>query len=175
MSTRPLAECPSPAARKRHKRNNETCNTCDQAKRKPTPRHAPCGTPAARRRHRGKNETCDTCGPVDLTPVPHPCGTYAAYRRHTKKGQQPCDPCTVAYRAHDEARRRARGIPARNHISIDDLITEVRFLIHAGEGEHRILEATGYTNRPHSLRARLTKAGHQDLTNAIFNQWDLAA
>lgn len=110
---------------------------------------------------------------------PMPCGTRAAYKRGCR-----CEPCTTALREYDAAYRqrvnatkppKATNGYARSHISMTDLVTEIRFLINAGEGEHRILTATGYLGREKQLKGRLNKAGHHNLTQAIFNQWDLAA
>ena len=109
---------------------------------------------------------------------PMPCGTRAAYKRGCR-----CEPCTTALREYDAAYRQrvnATKPPkphntTRSHISMTELVQEIRFLINAGEGEHRILTATGYLGRERQLKGRLNKAGHHNLTQAIFNQWDLAA
>jgi hypothetical protein len=60
-------------------------------------------------------------------------------------------------------------------MTIEELITEARFLLNAGEGEARVLQALGYEGRAHSLRTRLTQAGEHTLATAILNPWDLAA
>jgi hypothetical protein len=166
--------CGSYNARRRHKRRGETCETCGTHAN----RLAPCGTEAARRRHQANKQTCDTCGPINYSrPAPQPCGTPAAFQRHKRHGQEPCDPCRVAYRAADAAKRRKNPATTapRSETNLNDLLTEIRFLLNAGEGEHRILQATGYEGRAKSLRCRLTKAGHHDLAAQVFNTWELAA
>ena len=168
------APCGSHNARRRHARNNETCTTCDN-----TPRHqlAPCGTEAARRRHTANNQQCDTCGPRKTRPEPQPCGTPAAFQRHRRHGQTPCEPCRAAYRAADAAKRRKNPAttPPRSETNLTELLNEIQFLLNAGEGEHRILQATGYEGRAKSLRCRLTKSGHHTLAMQVFNSWELAA
>jgi hypothetical protein len=179
--------CGTWQSRRRHARNNETCTVCDASKtthKAPlTPRElAPCGTPSAKRRHRNRGETCQTCTAPKPAPTPRnprplkPCGTEAALKRHYAHGEQPCDTCIEGARKQSRERgetlRRTKGIPQR--ATIEDLITEIRFLINAGEGEHRILQATGYTGRNNALRTRLAAAGQHQLSAQIFG-WDLAA
>jgi hypothetical protein len=137
----------------------------------------PCGTEAARRRHAANNQTCETCGPRKTRPEPQPCGTPAAFQRHRRHGEQPCEPCRVAFRAYDANKRRKTPgtTQPRSETNLTELLNEIRFLINAGEGEHRILQATGYEGRAKSLRCRLTKAGHHNLAQAVFNTWELAA
>ena len=168
------APCGTYNARRRHARHGETCPTCEEmfaAAREA--RLVPCGTLAARRRHLKDGETCTTCDNRFKRPDPKPCGTPAARSRHLRRGETPCEPCITAHRAADAARRRTKGVPPRT--TLDDLLTEIRFLLNAGEGEHRILQATGYEGRAKSLRTRLTQAGHQDIALQIFNSWELAA
>ncbi|MFE4229160.1 hypothetical protein ACFRJ8_14875 [Arthrobacter sp. NPDC056886] len=102
-----------------------------------------------------------------------PCGTYAAYRRHHQAGEPPCEPCTTANREYRANLRRANGINANTKAA--DLIEDITFLLNAGEGEHAILKATGYTNNPASLQRRLQKHGRNDLYNRVVNNWELAA
>lgn len=48
-------------------------------------------------------DTGDTSAPPAANPggrVLRPCGTWAAYKRHLKAGEEPCDPCRTAGRAH---------------------------------------------------------------------------
>jgi len=194
MSTQP-APCGTKNARRRHVRNNETCNTCQppkqlapcgtkQARRRhvtrgetcttctPKPRTlAPCGTISARKRHKARGETCEPCAPTIV--IPQPCGTRAAYKRHYKNGEPPCDPCVQANRDATNERNRANGTKTRT--TIDDLIEDITFLLNCGEGEHAILKATGYTTHPHSLRDRLQRHGRLDLYNRITNHYELAA
>lgn len=181
-SGRTVHECGTWQSRRRHKRNNETCTVCDNSKPTPKPRTqprelAPCGTQAARKRHKRANDTvCDTCWPTRKTPAPRtlqPCGTIAAAKRHRYSGEPVCEPCLTAERDRATYERRQRGIPER--LTLQELIDEARFLLNAGEGEARILQATGYTGRAGTLRARLTQAGHHQLANQILNPWDLAA
>jgi len=168
-----LAPCGTYNGRRRHARNNETCQVCDKLPHaKPL---APCGTHAARRRHQTNNQTCHTCGPLNPRPEPQPCGTPAAYQRHKRHNETPCEPCRAAYRQADAAKRRKPRTTPRSETNLNDLLTEIRFLLNAGEGEHRILTATGYQGRAKTLRCRLTKAGHHDLANQIFYNWELAA
>ena len=111
---------------------------------------------------------------------PMPCGTRAAYKRGCR-----CQPCVTACQEVDRAYRQrvnaakppktTNNWSTRSNISINELVQEIRFLLNAGEGEHRILVATGYLGRERQLKGRLNKAGHHNLTAAIFNQWDLAA
>jgi hypothetical protein len=174
-----LAPCGTNAAKNRHRRNGETCETCVPVRRETHP----CGTWQSRRRHKRNNETCGVCATTART-VPStprttkprelkPCGTIAAAKRHFAHGEPVCEPCRRAVNEYDTQNRRARGIPER--LTTEDLVTEARFLLNAGEGEARILNALGYTGRPHSLRTRLGKAGHHQLANQILNPWDLAA
>ena len=137
---------------------------------------SPCGTIAARRRHNKQGQTCETCKAGPPTPL-QPCGTPAAWRRHRAHGETPCDACTIAIRAHDTKRRANKQGPPRptTHISTPELITELTFLINAGEGTARILEATGYTGREKALRDRLNKTQHKHLIPRILQPWDLAA
>lgn len=107
------------------------------------------------------------------TPL-QPCGTPAAYKRHKKRGEPTCGPCKEANRK-ESTKYRKRATAPRNGSTLDDLLAEIRFLLNAGEGEHRILVATGYVGRAKTLRCRLTKAGHHDLSNQIFYNWELAA
>lgn len=166
IQPRQIAPCGTKQARERHRRNKETCTTCDDA-RNITPL-APCGTPSARRRHRGRGETCDTCGPIrEYKPRKHnPCGTEQAYKRHKYRGEEPCETCATA---HNERTGH------HSKITIEDLIAEIRFLVNAGEGTHRILQATGYLGREGTLRSRLTQAGQHHLAQQALNPWDLAA
>lgn len=168
------APCGSHNALRRHKRRGETCTTCETlfaaARQK---RLVPCGTEAARRRHRTSGETCTTCDAKFKRPDLLPCGTPAAFRRHKRRGEDPCEPCTTAHRAADAARRRSEGVPART--TTEDLIQEIQFLLNAGEGEHRILTALGYQDRPNTLKSRLYRANRHDLITQIFNTWELAA
>ena len=103
-----------------------------------------------------------------------PCGTRAAYDRHTKDGTPYCDPCRQARR---EYRGQIKGKPRHNinQTPTKDLLEEIRFLLNAGEGTARILQATGYVGREKALRDRLTKHGHAHLANRILNPWELAA
>jgi hypothetical protein len=143
----------------------------------PRTKLAPCGTTAARRRHDKNGEQCPTCGPIKRRPAPQPCGTPAAFQRHKRAGQTPCEPCRVAYRQADAAKRRKNpaNTQPRSETNLNDLLNEIRFLLNAGEGEHRILQATGYQGRAKTLRGRLVTAGQQDLAQAVFNSWELAA
>ena len=102
-----------------------------------------------------------------------PCGTRAAWRRHHAANETPCHPCVMANRAHNTMMRRKKGVPIK--ATTEDLVEEITWLLKAGEGEHRILAATGYTGRAHSLRDRLTRNGHAQLGDRIFNGWELAA
>lgn len=106
-----------------------------------------------------------------------PCGTPAAHRRHARHNEEPCEPCTTAVRNTATQRRRRKGIKLStyNTTPTPQLIEDIRFLLNAGEGEQRILQATGYTNQPRTLRSRLNKAGRRDLVDRIFTTWDLAA
>jgi len=174
-----LAPCGTSAARRRHARNNETCATCTVTRPEPAPATtknkplAPCGTTQARQRHKRRDETCTECGPINQPKQVKPCGTPAALKRHRYHNDPPCDVCLKADRERAEVVRRAKGIP--EHITTEELIQELRFLLNAGEGTHRILTATGYKGREHSLRTRLGKAGHHQLAAQILNPWDLAA
>lgn len=170
-----LAPCGTYAARARHRRNNVICETCGPigVPRKPL---SPCGTKAAKRRHAKRGETCVTCTPAPRPPL-QPCGTTGAWHRHVKRGETPCEPCKQAYRDKNNARRWAQGVtPLAEAITpLPALIEELTFLLNAGEGEARILEATGYTGREDALRERLRKNGHHDLAARIFTPWELAA
>ena len=136
---------------------------------------APCGTAQARRRHKRKNETCQTCEAARPQPKPaHPCGTPAAYQRHKKRGEEACDPCTIAYRA-DQAARKRTTTQARNTLTTDELVDEIRFLLGCGEGEHRILQAIGYAGRWKTLRGRLVQAGYGDVADQVVLPWELVA
>jgi hypothetical protein len=43
-------------------------------------------------------------------PVTQPCGTQAAYKRHQRKGEEPCDPCRLAWAEYQrELYQRRRG------------------------------------------------------------------
>ena len=120
---------------------------------------APCGTETAKRRHKRNNETCPNCPPTRKPLAP--CGTYMALKRHRKNGQT-CETCTAA-------------VTQRNPTPLPDLIEDITFLLNAGEGEHAIVKATGYTGRANTLRDRLNKSGNQDIANRVFNAWELAA
>jgi len=136
---------------------------------------APCGTTQARKRHKRKGETCQACEAARPQPKPiAPCGTPAAYQRHKKRGEEPCDPCTIAYRA-DQANRKRTTTQARNTLTTDELVDEIRFLLGCGEGEHRILQAIGYAGRWKTLRGRLVQAGYGDVADQVLVPWDLAA
>lgn len=136
-----------------------------------------CGTPNARTRHRRRKETCETCDNTrkrqPTTGTPQPCGTPAAYRRHKTHGQEPCEPCTQAYRAQQAERRRGAGTPPRDNIT--DIIEDIEHLLNAGEGEARILQAINYTGRAGSLQQRLRRNGRLDLYTRICTPWELAA
>jgi hypothetical protein len=60
-------------------------------------------------------------------------------------------------------------------VTTPELINEITFLLNAGEGEARILQAVGYVGRNKALRDRLHKANRHDLANRVLNPWDLAA
>jgi hypothetical protein len=63
-----------------------------------------------------------------------------------------------------------------NRTPTPDLIEDITFLLNAGEGEQRILTATGYTGREQALKARLQKHGQTHLYHRITNNhWELAA
>jgi hypothetical protein len=58
-----------------------------------------------------------------------PCGTIAAYQRHRRHGEDPCEPCREANRAHSGPATRARNAAVRRLIDIypdvfDALFTE---------------------------------------------------
>lgn len=168
------APCGTRAARRRHQINNQTCETCETifAKAREA-RLAPCGTEAARRRHRTNNETCTNCPPPTRTNTTtrQPCGTPAAYKRGCR-----CTPCKDARREYDVARRLKAGIkPANETMNTAEVINEIEFLLKAGEGEHRIIQALGYVGRENTLLRRLYRAGRNDLATQIFKQWELAA
>jgi hypothetical protein len=175
-----LAPCGTNAARRRHARNNETCPTCTKTRHKPAPKNtkarplAPCGSTQARQRHKRRGETCNECGPLNQTKELQPCGTVAAAKRHRVHGEKPCPPCLQAERDRSEAARRAKGSKITNTTPFDELIDEIQFLIMCGEGEQRILQATGYTGRAGTLRSRLTQAGQHNLANQVFG-YELAA
>ena len=146
-NTRTPAPCGTWTARRRHARNNQTCETCHAAK-------APKTVPAK--------------------PAPRqlkPCGTNAAYQRHRRRNEH-CETCLTAQRDRDQANRRAKGIPPR--LTNAEFISELEFLISCGEGEQRILKALGYENRLHALHQRLYRTNRHDLAQQIFG-WDLAA
>jgi hypothetical protein len=184
-------ECGTWQSRRRHKRNNETCTVCDATKPAPkepkepnTPRElAPCGTPSAKRRHRNRGETCTTC--TTPKPAPHPTQPQTPPTLRHRSGVagwfavclvafECC--CTDGYRQHARERaqtaRRQKGIPER--ISNADFIEELEFLLNAGEGEKRILEALGYQGRAHTLHQRLYRTKRHDLATRIFG-YELAA
>lgn len=105
-----------------------------------------------------------------------PCGTPAAWRRHRRRNEEACEPCTQAIRAANrERKRRLYGYKPRPEPTGPALVEELTFLLNAGEGEARILEATGYTGRAPSLRSRLSREGRPDLAARIFTPWELAA
>ena len=170
MST--LAPCGTRQARRRHKRNNETCQTCDAALKPRGNKPAPCGTSPARQRHQRRGETCHVCGPITPVQPPKPCGTPAAVKRHRYHGEPVCETCKQGDRDRAETRRRQNGIPERP--TTQNIIEEIQFLLSCGEGEHAILKATGYTGKPTALQTRLQRAKRSDLTAQIFG-WDLAA
>lgn len=170
-----LAPCGTPNARRRHARKNETCETCGPLKHRLPP--APCGTRGAKDRHRRNNETCTTCG-TPATRTPAPCGTPGAYRRHLRHGEPIDQACAQAARDKTNNRRRdRRKTPARAYTTtpLQDLIENITFLLNAGEGTGRILQATGYTGREDALRERLRGHGHGHLATRILNPWELAA
>lgn len=178
MSTKTPPPCGKSAARRNHQRRGETCHICGPTR--PRAALAPCGTRAARRRHRKNNEPCNTCHPEKRQTL-RPCGTLPAYKRHKAHGEQPCQPCITAFR--DEKRRESAARYRRNHpnpktqntITTEDLINEIRFMLRAGEGTARILQAVGYTGREKALADRLQRAGHSHLTPHITKPWELAA
>lgn len=176
LTPRTIHPCGTWQSRRRHKRNGETCQACDIQAATPRPATrdtpAPCGTTTARQRHKRNGETCNECGPERTL---KPCGTVAAAKRHRVHGEKPCDLCLQAERDRSEADRRAKGSKPTNTIPTADLIEELRFLLNAGEGEHRILQAVGYAGRAGTLRSRLTQAGEHTLAAQILNPWDLAA
>lgn len=109
-----------------------------------------------------------------------PCGTYGAAKRHQNRKEDMCDPCREAYndarREIERKRRLAKGqIPRLPSLKPADLLAEVQWLLNAGEGEQRILEATLYTGRPEALRQRLWDLKRPDLAAQIFTPWDIAA
>ena len=170
MST--LAPCGTRQARRRHKRNNTTCDVCDQAVKTPGGNNlAPCGTAPARQRHKRRGETCTTCGPLQPVHPPKPCGTAAAIKRHRYHSEPVCDVCKQGERARTSAASQAKGT---KRLTNAEFIEELTFLINAGEGQHRILTALGYQNKPDALHQRLYRAKRHDLTAQIFG-WDLAA
>lgn len=99
-----------------------------------------------------------------------PCGTRAAYKRGCR-----CTPCSEARRAYDAEHRARAGIKPRDTMTTTEVIAEIEYLLHAGEGEHRILTALGYQDRPNTLKSRLYRANRHDLITQIFNTWELAA
>lgn len=109
---------------------------------------------------------------MQTKPNTQPCGTPAAYRRHIRHGETPCTTCVEAIREHDRNRKPRTTPPT---LPKHNLIEEITFLLNAGEGTARILQATGYTGREHALRNRLYDYGQHHLATRIFNPWDLAA
>lgn len=55
----------------------------------------------------------------------------------------------------------------------DALIEDIEFLLSCNVGEAAILEATGYTRNPVSLKRCLQRAKRHDLIRRIF-EWDAA-
>lgn len=95
------------------------------------------------------------------------CGEYAGLRRHERRGETPCEPCKQGRRERDNARRRAKGIPSREEtVRASVLIEEIEFLIQCGEGEHRILQATGLKQA--TIERQLDRHKRRDLYHAIF-------
>lgn len=170
-----VSPCGTANARRRHARNNEQCNACGPIVGRTAP--APCGTRQAAKRHKRFGETCTICPTIgDRQPV-QPCGTPGAWRRHKRRNETPCKPCTEAIRASNrERKQKANNHKPRPEIpTIQNLTEEIVFLLNAGEGTHRILNATGYTGRERALRSLLHKHGHHDLANRVLNPWELAA
>ena len=156
-----LAPCGTPTARIRHKRRNETCNVCGPTQPITL---APCGTPAARKRHNRRGEICTTCTPNKTAETIH--GTNFGWKVHRNNNETPCDACQEA---------RDKYQPREPSQTIEELVEEIRFLLNAGEGTHRILQATGYTGREKVLRARLHLNNQDDLANRVLTPWELAA
>lgn len=161
-----LAPCGTYVARRRHYRRGETCNTCGPTKPLTL---AQCGTPAARKRHNRRGERCTTCTPTKTQGPIH--GTNFGWKMHRSKNETPCNPCQAARDEHN-TKRRTNNQPSQ---STDELVEEIRFLLNAGEGTARILQATGYTGRESSLHRRLHRHGHNDLASRVLTPWDLAA
>jgi len=169
MSTQTaLKPCGTHAAKMRHYRKNETCDTCF-----PKRKTAECGTTGGYRLHQRRNEpACQPCKNArrdyeraGTEPRPlQPCGTFAALKRHRRNGEKPCQACIEAERAYATERRRKRGIQEATNSA--PLIEEIEFLLACGEGEHRILQATGLTRN--NLSQRLHRNGRNDLYKAIF-------
>jgi hypothetical protein len=69
--------------------------------------------------------------------------------------------------------RRQALLAARAAEKRQALIEDIEFLVEAGAGEARILQATGYADKPDALQRRLTRCKRHDLIPRIF-QWQAA-
>lgn len=99
----------------------------------------------------------------------------AAYKRHLAHNQPVDPPCLEANREYEAARRQARGATRKTGMNSRELVSEIEFLLKAGEGSHRILTATGYVRNPGSLKDRLRRAGRTDLTERVLRMEEMAA
>lgn len=100
------------------------------------------------------------------------CGTPRGYRAHRKLGQKTCPDCLLV---EANKRRKYSGMPPLTDtpMTATELIHEIERLLSYGEGEHAILKAAGYLNKPKNLKTRLYHHGRQDLNERIF--WKEAA
>ena len=55
-----------------------------------------------------------------------------------------------------------------------EVAEEIRFLIRAGEGTHRILTAIGYSEAPRTLMQRLKRNGYAELNDQLFGEKEAA-
>jgi hypothetical protein len=63
------------------------------------------------------------CGRIEVAAMARklaPCGTEAAYKRHLRKGEAPCDECTVAHRLYRRDQRR-KPLPPEILAPVDDI------------------------------------------------------
>jgi hypothetical protein len=98
------------------------------------------------------------------------CGTPQGYWQHEKRKEHPCDPCKA-----DRLHRRNARKGTTPKLTIEEVVTEIQWMLKLNQGSGYIIHALGYTGRETSLATRLQRNGHHALSSQLFNMEDQAA
>ena len=98
------------------------------------------------------------------------CGTDKGYRAHISRHEKTCDPC----RAFRKNKRNTQN-GTRSRVTIEEVVTEIKWLLSLNQGTHYIIHALGYTGKEASLERRLQNNGRHDLAKRLIRPELVAA